>query len=89
VGHLTWCYNGSKVQSGSYWSDVYRSGFWFFEGVVHSVNHGCFGGCDRVYRERLGSFIFNPPWPTWTTHLQPWHKPNGTKTGSSWTAAGG
>ena len=89
VGHLSWCYNGNKVQGGEFWITTHRCCFWFYEGVVHSVNRGCFGGCDHVYRERRGSFIFNPPWPAITTRLQPWFQLNANKSGGSWTNSGG
>jgi hypothetical protein len=88
-GHLRWCYNGNKVQGGEFWTSDYSCCFWFSEGVVHSVNRGCFGGCDHVYRERKASFIFNPPWPSITTRRQPWFQMNANKSGGSWTNSGG
>jgi hypothetical protein len=88
-GHLSWCYNGNKVQGGDFWITVDRWCFWFYEGVVHSTNGGCFGGCQYVYRHRMGSFIFNPPWPAVTTRLQPWFAMYANKNGGWWRNSGG
>jgi hypothetical protein len=89
VGHLRWCYNGNKVQGGDFSITPASCCFWFYEGVVHSNNGGCFGGCDYVYRERKGSFIFNPPWPAVTTRLQPWFALYGNRYGGWWRNSGG
>jgi hypothetical protein len=89
AGHLSWCYNGNKVQGGDFWITQYSCCFWFYEGVVHGVNRGCFGGCDHVYRYRKGSFIFNPPWPAVTTRVQPWFEMYANKYGGWWRNSGG
>ena len=89
VGHLQWCYNGNKVQGGDFWISHSSCCFWFYEGLVHSTNLGCFGGCGYVYRERKGSFIFNPPWPAVTTRVQPWFRLYGDKYGGWWKHSGG
>jgi hypothetical protein len=89
VGHLHWCYNGNKVQGGDFWITHSSCCFWFYEGLVHSTNLGCFGGCGYVYRERKGSFIFNPPWPAVTTRVQPWFRLYGDRNGGWWRNSGG
>jgi hypothetical protein len=89
VGHLSWCYNGNKVQGGNFWITVDRCCHWFYEGVVHTTNGGCFGGCGYVYRHRMGSFVFNPPWPAITTRLQPWFALYANKNGGWWRNSGG
>ena len=89
VGHLLWCYNGNKVQGGEFWTSQHNCCFWYYEGIVHSANRGCFGGCDHVYLERKASFLFNPIWPGNTTRLQPWFQLNGNKSGGWWTNSGG
>lgn len=89
VGHLSWCYNGNKVQGGDFWITPHSCCFWFYEGVVHSTNLGCFGGCEYVYRHRMGSFIFNPPWPAVTTRVQPWFQMYANRYGGWWKNSGG
>jgi hypothetical protein len=89
VGHLSWCYNGNKVQGGDFWITPDSCCFWFYEGVVHSTNQGCFGGCAYVYRHRMGSFFFNPPWPAVTTRVQPWFQMYANKYGGWWKNSGG
>lgn len=87
-GHLNWCYNGNKVQGGDFWTTEDHCCWWFWEGIVSANNQGCFGGCPYVYRYRLGSWIFNPPWPQTTTRAQIWVAMAGDKNGSWWKNAG-
>jgi hypothetical protein len=87
-GHLNWCYNGKKVQSGSFWTTEEHCCWWFWDGIVKANNQGCFGGCEYVYRYRLGSWIFNPPWPQTTTRAQIWVAMAGDKNGNWWKNAG-
>jgi hypothetical protein len=73
-GHLRACGNRSQTTGGGFWMTVNRCCNWFYEGVVQQSQGGCFNGCAFVSRYRMGSFVFNPPWPTITTRLQPWFR---------------
>lgn len=90
VGNLRWCWNNGRVTSGSMWITVQRCCFWLYEGLVHEQNLGCFNGCTYVYEHRRGSFIFNPPWPAWTTRVQPWFALGGNGNGTIrvWASGG-
>jgi hypothetical protein len=88
LGTLRWCFNRGWTTGGSFDLDVRSCCFWYFEGVVHSENRGCWGGCTFVSRYRLGSFIFNPPWPTITTRVQPWFRLRGNGDGTAVHSSG-
>jgi hypothetical protein len=89
VGNLRWCWNRGRVTGGSMWLNVQRCCFWFYERVVFQQNFGCFNGCPFVQKHRRGSFIFNPPWPTITTRLQPWFTLRGNGNGTGSASSGG
>jgi hypothetical protein len=88
VGNLRWCWSGGRVRSGSMWISVSRCCWWYYEGIVHQQNLGCFGGCTYVQKHRRGSFIFNPPWPTITTRVQPWFTITGYGNGAATASSG-
>lgn len=88
VGTLRWCFNRGWTTGGSFDLNVRSCCFWYFEGNVLSENRGCFNGCTFVSRYRLGSFIFNPPWPTLTTRVQPWFRLRGNGDGTAVHSSG-
>jgi hypothetical protein len=70
---MRWSYQNGRTagQPHEYFLVVERCCFWYYEGVVDFNNDGCWNGCTFVARRRMGSFIFNPPWPSITTRVQP------------------
>jgi hypothetical protein len=88
-GHLRWCFSrGWTTGGGSFWMTVRSCCFWFYEGVVSAGQGGCFNGCTFVSRYRMGSFVFNPPWPTITTRMQPWFRLRGNGDGTAVHSSG-
>ncbi len=89
VGHLRWCFNRGWTTGGNFWIDVNRCCYWYYEGIVDQGNGGCLSGCTFVSRYRMGSFIFNPPWPAITTRVQPWFRLRGNGDGTATHSSGG
>jgi hypothetical protein len=90
VGNLRWCWNNGRVTGGSFWITVDRCCWWYYEGVIHQQNLGCFQGCTFVQKHRRGSFVFNPPYPPTSTRVQPWFTlgGNGNGTVRVWESGG-
>jgi hypothetical protein len=88
-GHLHWCFRRGWTTGGHFWMTVRSCCFWFYEGVVDAGQGGCFNGCTFVSRYRRGSFLFNPPWPTITTRMQPWFRLRGNGDGTAVHSSGG
>jgi hypothetical protein len=88
-GHLRACGDRSRTRGGDFWMTINRCCNWFYEGIVHQDNGGCFNGCGFVSRYRMGSFVFNPPWPTISTRLQPWFRLRVNADGTASHSSGG
>jgi hypothetical protein len=88
-GHLRACGDRSRTTGGDFWMTINRCCNWFYEGIVHHNNGGCFHGCGFVSRYRMGSFVFNPPWPTISTRLQPWFRLRVNADGTASHSSGG
>jgi hypothetical protein len=88
VGYLRGCSYRGHITEGDFWTSIDSCCWWFYEGIVDRDNGGCFNGCAFVSRYRKGSFIYNPPYPSITTRVQPWFRLRVNGDGTATTSAG-